>query len=427
MADIVMTTVKVLSLVLNAIVLTKCLPRRKPLPVIIVGWAALALICFTFERVFSILPEFTALGSSVFIPFVLWAYKGKIFQMMFAMLLPMFSTVSQQMFVESILRVILPYGTNAYWITFLIAVLALSAVYLYLVFRFGKRFYEKLFMLGRTSEWAIYAVSSLLSFFAMTAFYTYLINDYTLVFLLTLCTITWSYILLCFAIINTHEKTRQKYDADLAREIISSGRGYYDKLTDLTEKLHIMRHDYKYHLASMQKMIKSGNSKEVQDYLETLNENIDEKTINDFCESRVVNSVLDSFSERCKKDRIEFQAKIILPPAGTIDDYELCIIISNLLENALTACLRTPENERRYIDLSMRPKEQQYGVKVENSFDGVLKHEGKTLHTTKKDGGLGIKSIVSVARRYNGEYVPVWDERKFSAFVVIKIKEVGTE
>jgi hypothetical protein len=71
----------------------------------------------------------------------------------------------------------------------------------------------------------------------------------------------------------------------------------------------------------------------------------------------------------------------------------------------------------------MKPHEHQYGIKVENSYDGVLKHEGKTLYTTKKDGGLGIKSILSVARRYDGEYTPVWDEKMFSAFVVLKLRE----
>jgi sensor histidine kinase regulating citrate/malate metabolism len=229
--------------------------------------------------------------------------------------------------------------------------------------------------------------------------------------------------MLCFAIINTHEKYRQKYEADLAREIIYSGRDYYEKLTDMTEQLHILRHDYKYHLASMQKMIKSGYNKEMQDYIEILNENIDEKEINDYCKSRAVNAMLDSFSERCKKERIEFQVRIILPPEGMIDDYELCIILGNLLENAITACLRTPENERRYIEVSMRPREHKYGIKVENSYDGVLKHEGKTLYSIKKDGGFGIKSIVSIVQRYHGEYVPVWDEKKFSAFVVLKLNE----
>jgi hypothetical protein len=40
--------------------------------------------------------------------------------------------------------------------------------------------------------------------------------------------------------------------------------------------------------------------------------------------------------------------------------------------------------------------------------------------TFNKDGGLGIKIIVSVARKYGGEYVPIWDEKKISAYVILK-------
>jgi signal transduction histidine kinase len=421
MADFVMTIVKVLSVVLNALVLTKCLPLRKPLPVVLFGWGIIALFCNIVERNFSTLSDLTVLGSALFIPLVLWGYKGKFFQKTYAMLLPMFLTISQQLFIEALLRFIIPYGTDTYWLIYLIAVLIISAVYIFAVLRFGRIFFDKLFMQGRNSEWAIYTFSCLPTFLALTALYHYLMNTNTLVFILALCTIAWGYLMLCFAIINTHEKTRQKYESDLAREIISSGRDYYDKLTVITERLHILRHDYKHHLASMQKMVKSGANTEIEDYLEKLDENIDETAVDDYSASRVVNALLDSFSERCKKEQIEFLVKIMLPPAGTIDDYELCIIIGNLLDNAVTACLRTPENERRYIEVSMRPRDFQYGIKVENSFDGVLNSEGKTLYTTKKDGGLGIKSIVSVAARHSGEYVPAWDEKKFSAFVVLKL------
>jgi signal transduction histidine kinase len=281
---------------------------------------------------------------------------------------------------------------------------------------------QKMFAYGTEKEWSLYALSSIICFFLMPVIYPAL-ADFTFIVYFLLFFAAWFLIILCFAIINTHEKTRQRYEADLAREIISSGRGYYEKLTDITEQLHIMRHDYKHHLNSIKKMIKDGADTDLPDYLEKLNADIDEKEINDFCKIRVINALLDSFFDICKKEEIEFEVKIILPPDKTIDDYELCIILGNLLENAVTACLRTPEEERRYIEISMRPRDGQYGIKVENSYDGVLKNEGKTLYTTKKDGGLGIKSIVSVARKHSGEYVPVWDEHKFSAFVVLKLNE----
>ncbi len=423
MADIVMSIVKTLSLVLNAVLLTMCLSRKRSLSLVVLGWISLGILSYSSERLLGSLPEFTILGSLLFVPLVLWAYSGPLFQMIFAMLLPMYLTSTQQMLVESILRLTMPFGTDEYWLTYLTIVLIMSAIYIYLVFRFGKGLLKRILVEGRTSEWMLYSFSSILSFTTIMILYQSLIEKNTITFIIALCAIVWGYIMLCFAIINTHEKLQVQFERDLSREIISSGRDYYGKLTDMSEQLHILRHDYKHHLISIKKLIDSSENDEARMYLSKLNSNAIDDSIYEYCKSRVLNALLDSFAQRCKEESIEFTVKIILPPLDIVDDYELCIILGNLLENAITACRRTPPDEWKHIDLSMRSRDDHYGIKVENSYDGVLKNEGKILHSTKKDGGLGIKSIQTVVASHNGEYIPVWDEKKFSAFVVFKLEE----
>ena len=98
----------------------------------------------------------------------------------------------------------------------------------------------------------------------------------------------------------------------------------------------------------------------------------------------------------------------------------MCIITGNLLENAVTACMRTPEGKKRYIELRMHRHDDNFGFMAENSFDGILNQNDDKLLSAKKDGGFGINSIISIISRHNGEYTPVWDEEKFKAFVIIK-------
>ncbi|MDR0903305.1 MAG: GHKL domain-containing protein [Ruminococcus sp.] len=424
MKEITTTVFPVFVVFTNFFVLILCLPRKKSLGFTLFVFGAIVAANFIadiFIARFGLTDPTKPFRSWIYLPFIILLFKGLTFQKVFGYFAPMTFAATLVLPFEMLSRFLIPLGEFWYWLAMLVLPTAVLSVYLALVWRYGRVLIERLFSFGTEKEWALYALSSVICFIVLSSVYPTL-ADYTALVLLLIFFIAWFLVMLCFAIINTHEKTRQKYDADLAREIISSGRGYYDKLTDMTEELHILRHDYKHHLTSMQKMIKSGYNEEIRDYLETLHGDIDGKAINDYCQSRVVNALLDSFSETCQKSGIEFSVKIILPPPETIDDYELCIIIGNLLENAITACLRTPESERQYIEISMRPREGQYGIKVENSFDGVLNNDGKTLFTTKPDGGLGIKSILSIARHHDGEYVPVWDEKKFSAFVVLKIK-----
>jgi signal transduction histidine kinase len=423
MKEITSSVFPILTVFTNFSIMIICLPRKKSLRFTILVMAMLVAANFAVDIIlgkFGLVDPLKGYRSLLYLPFMLYLFEGLFFQRIFGFFTPMALTATVILPAEMLARNFIYFGEFWYWFAMLALPASALIILNLLIWRFGRSLMQKLFGNGTEKEWSLYALSSIICFFVMPIIYPAL-AEFTFIIYFLFFFVAWFLIILCFAIINTHEKTRQKYEADLAHEIISSGRGYYEKLTEITEQLHILRHDYKHHLASMKKMIKDGYSKEFKDYIDIIDNDIEEKAINDYCDSRVVNALLDSFSEICKNSSIEFEVRVIMPPDGTIDDYELCIILGNLLENAITACKRTPENEKRYIEVSMRPRDEQYGIKVENSYDGVIKSEGKTLYTTKKDGGLGIKSIKSVARRHSGEYVPVWDEKKFSAFVVLKI------
>jgi signal transduction histidine kinase len=425
MKEITTTIFPVFVLFANFSVVFLCLPRKKSLRFTVLVFGAAVAANFIADIIIGHLgiDDPTKLFRAwTYLPFIIYLFKGLVFQKVFAYFAPMTLAGTLVIPTEMLARFIMPLGEFWYWLAMLLIPTAVLLTYVLLVRRFGRGLIERLFSYGSEKEWALYALSSVIFYIVLSSIYPTL-AEHPVIVLLLLFFIDLFLIILCFAIINTHEKSRQKYETELAKEIISTGRGYYEKLTDITEQLHIMRHDYKHHLVSMQKMIKGGYNKEIENYLEILDKDYDQKQINDYCKSRVVNALLDSFSETCKNNHIEFQVQIILPPAETVDDYELCIILGNLLENAITACLRTSENERRYIDISMTPREGQYDIKIENSFDGVLKSEGKSLYTLKKDGGLGIRSIMTVARKWSGEYVPSWDNKKFSAFVALKLNK----
>jgi signal transduction histidine kinase len=423
MKEITMSVFPAMAVFTNFIVMIFCLPHKKPFRfTFIVLWAIVAANMVADIIIAGLGQDepYRVIRELMYLPFVICLFRGSLFQKVFGFFTSMTFTTTLVMASVILAQLFMQFGDFSYWLAMLLIPIAGLVIFILLVWRFGCDLIIRLFSFGSEKEWSLYALFSAICYLIVTSIYPNLAK-YTAIVLLLLFLVTWCLIILCFAIISTHEKTRQKYEVNLAREIISSGRSYYEKLTDMTEQLHILRHDYKHHLETMQKMICGGVNTEIQDYLEMLNVVIYEKGKKDYCKSRVINALFERFCERCHKEQIELQERIKLPPAGTIDDYTLCIILGNLLENAITACLRTPENEIPYIEISMRPYGQQYGIKVENSYDGVLKHEGKILYTTKKEGGLGIKSIVSVARMYHGEYVPMWDEKKFSAFVVLKL------
>ena len=201
--------------------------------------------------------------------------------------------------------------------------------------------------------------------------------------------------------------------------IISTGRDYYEKLTALSEKLHIQNHDYKYHLAVLQKLLAAGDTQSARDYLENLTGKASGHQIKEYCKSRVINALLNSFEERCINERIVFTANIALPDSITIDDYELCILFGNLLENAFAACLALECG--RYIELRARLQGHSFGITVINSFNGEILIKDGEIVSKKAKGGTGIKSIQSIVSRHGGDFVHEWDESSFRVYAVVNV------
>ncbi len=426
MKEITMTIIPICVVCTNYSVMILSLPRKKSLFSTLFYFGLLVAantIADVIVANMGIIDPTRAFRAFLYLPLVILMFDGLFFQKVFGFFLPMTLCATLMLPAEALALFFRKYGEFWYWLAMLLIPLSVLIVYIIVVQRFGRQLIVRLFGYGTEKEWALYALSAIICY-TVTSSVQPLIALNPVVGVLVIFFVLWSIIILCFAIINTHAKYKQKYEIDLAHDIIASGRGYYDKLTEMTEQIHILRHDYKHHLVSMQRLMETGASIEARDYLTKMNEYADESIPQEYCQSRVLNALLDRFDESCKMEDIEFSVKVILPPPDTVDDYELCVIIGNLLENAYTACLHTANGQRRYIELSMYPQNQYYGIKVVNSYDGALKHEGKTLYTTKEnEGGLGINSIKSVARHHGGEYMPEWDEQTFSALVVLKIEE----
>ena len=110
---------------------------------------------------------------------------------------------------------------------------------------------------------------------------------------------------------------------------------------------------------------------------------------------------------------------IVLPQTLTIPNYELCIILGNLLENAVEACIHQVEG--KYIELRLKPLGEQLALMVKNSFNGTLMQNNSRPESTKTDGGFGLKSVEAVVEHYYGELTTQWDGETFTAGVTVQL------
>ena len=78
----------------------------------------------------------------------------------------------------------------------------------------------------------------------------------------------------------------------------------------------------------------------IKEYLSCASSKIPSQDLH-FCENQAADGVLGYYSALAKRESIPFHAKTDLPSHIAVDEIDMCLVLSNLLENAIQASQKT--------------------------------------------------------------------------------------
>lgn len=212
---------------------------------------------------------------------------------------------------------------------------------------------------------------------------------------------------------------KERYEAEFARGIVATGREHYQKMNEMYDKLRILRHDYKYHLNATRRMLHAGDAQGADEYLTGIEEKLSGYAFQSFCANHVINALVADYAERCEKLQIRFDVSLSMSEPLGVPDYDLCIILGNLLENAVNACEKLSQG--RTIRLETQSTRNQLLFMVKNSFDGNVSHKDGVPFSKKDNGGFGLRSVKEVIDGHGGDILFEWDNNCFTVYVAVKL------
>ena len=139
-----------------------------------------------------------------------------------------------------------------------------------------------------------------------------------------------------------------------------------------------------------------------------------------FCENRAADSVVGHYCALAKREGIPFCARLNLPQTLPVDEMDLCLVLSNLLENAFEASLRTAPARRKIAITAYVHAERLLLVEVENAFDGAVHEKSGVFRSSKRrENGIGIQSVRHIAEKTGGASTFTYQNGIFSAKVML--------
>lgn len=108
--------------------------------------------------------------------------------------------------------------------------------------------------------------------------------------------------------------------------------------------------------------------------------------------------------DEAKQEGIDISAQLSVPPAlSNTQETDLCIIVGNLLENAVEACSRMTSGQR-FIRMGSRFQHGVLAITVDNSFpgDSIRRRDGVFLSSKRDSEGTGLSSVKAATEKYGG-------------------------
>ncbi len=171
------------------------------------------------------------------------------------------------------------------------------------------------------------------------------------------------------------------------------------------EQTRSFRHDIKNHLSVLDGLLRSGKLEEGREYLKKL-EAVSEALSFPYQTGNPVVDILLGEKLGLAKE-VKSEVSLVLPKPCGIDDFDLCVLFANALDNAIAAC--RAHDGAKAIRISGKQQGDFYMLTFENTCsDAPL-----------PPAGTGLSNIKAVAEKYHGALLTEKNGQRFYLSVLL--------
>lgn len=191
---------------------------------------------------------------------------------------------------------------------------------------------------------------------------------------------------------------------------------YYAEVENMYSKMRGWRHDYRHHIQAMKVHAANREYEEIDKYLDMLDDELTNVETVIKTGNRMADAILNSKLSLAAQKDIQVKADAKIPVSLTVSELDLCIVIGNLLDNAIEACMELPPGQR-LIRIYMEMKGNYLYLALTNTAGGEKK---KSFHTSKGEGhGFGIARTDAIVKKYGGYITRASEDEAFSTEVLL--------
>ncbi|MEY8338510.1 ATP-binding protein [Lachnospiraceae bacterium 62-35] len=180
----------------------------------------------------------------------------------------------------------------------------------------------------------------------------------------------------------------------------------YKMLEEQYKQSERLRHDMKNHIAALSGLFHNKEWEKMGSYLKNMEGSSLED--GDITGNKAVDALLYQKRKRAQKENIKWECDVQISKVCCINEFDLCVLFGNILDNAMEACERLQCNELHgsgdcFINIQAKTVKKCFLLEVKNSMDMMERYvDGFTNKENPQEHGIGLLNVSDVVHRYSG-------------------------
>lgn len=198
---------------------------------------------------------------------------------------------------------------------------------------------------------------------------------------------------------------------------------HFEEVENMYRQTRGWRHDLKNHIQTMKAHAAMGEYDKLSEYMNELDTDLNRVDQIIKTGNVKIDAVLNSKLSLARAKNINVEAKAIVPKELAVSEVDLSVILGNLMDNAMEACLKIGEEDRRFLRVYIDVLKGQLYIYVMNSMQDSPRRIGRIYLTTKgsRNHGFGLMRMDKVVDKYHGYLDRQNEEGVFATEVMLPL------
>lgn len=202
----------------------------------------------------------------------------------------------------------------------------------------------------------------------------------------------------------------------------------YQMLDEQYRKMERLRHDLRNHVIALQGFLEKKEPESMKSYLQQMMKAADMEKSEEVTGNTAVDALLYRKKRLAEEKGISWKCDMRIPADCPVGTYDLCVLLGNLLDNAIEACERMPEHEKHFIMISSKMVKKCFLLEIKNSTNMQdIKETEYSRKREQKESGIGLLTIKDVVHRYYGTMSIELEKGIFGLSILVPSRVVSAE